>query len=74
MCQLSLWGPILIGILLFYILHFYYRYIYECALSMRRRCIIIMPYMVTTHEDVFEEIIIDSTFLDNTCLKAYMIN
>jgi hypothetical protein len=28
----------------------------------------------TTHEDVFEEIIIDSTFLDNTCLKAYMIN
>jgi hypothetical protein len=33
-----------------------------------------VPYMVTTHEDVFEEIIIDSTFLDNTCLKAYMIN
>jgi hypothetical protein len=24
-----------------------------------------VPYMVTTHEDVFEEIIIDSTFLDN---------
>jgi hypothetical protein len=29
-----------------------------------------VPYMVTTHEDVFEEIIIDSTFLDNTCLKS----
>lgn len=29
-----------------------------------------VPYMITTHEDVFEEIIIDSTFLDNTCLKS----
>jgi hypothetical protein len=64
MCQLSLWGPILIGILLFYIYTYYYRYIYEpypCGADADYHHV---PYMVTTHEDVFEEIIIDSTFLD----------